>query len=411
MVPKHVVFVAPYLMPTTMSFVRALCGVDDARVSLVTTAALAEVPVEVRGRLWRHYRVEAPTDPAQIVQAVDWIRRDGGTVDRLLATLEHLQVPVAVARDHLQIPGMGAASARLFRDKAAMKAALRAAGLPCARHCLATDPEAAQAFAAEVGYPLVIKPPDGAGAADTFRVGQADELEAALHARPPRPEAPLLLEEFVVGQEYSLEMVSIGGEPIWHSLTRYDPAPLHVLRTPWIQWCVLLPRELDDPVWLPAREAGVAALKTLGMQTGLSHMEWFRREDGSVAISEIGARPPGAQIMPLMSYAHDTDMIAAWARLMIHEQFDPPPRRYAAGAAFLRGQGQGRVIAIHGLEQAQKELGHLVVNASLPELGKAAAGGISSYEGEGWVLLRHPDTAEVERALRRLVSLVRVELG
>jgi len=34
-----------------------------------------------------------------------------------------------------------------------------------------------------------------------------------------------------------------------------------------------------------------------------------------------------------------------------------------------------------------------------------------TYEGEGYVVLRHAETAVVARALARVVSLVRVELG
>jgi hypothetical protein len=144
------------------------------------------------------------------------------------------------------------------------------------------------------------------------------------------------------------------------------------------------------------------------MGTGLSHMEWFRREDGSVAVSEVAARPPGAQFTTLISYAHDMDFYRGWARLMAYETFDPPPRRYAAGIAFLRGQGQGRVRAVHGLARAQQELGPLVVEVRLPQAGQAASG---SYEGEGYVVLRHPETAVVAGALQRLVRLIRVELG
>ena len=72
-------------------------------------------------------------------------------------------------------------------------------------------------------------------------------------------------------------------------------------------------------------------------------MEWFRRADGSVAVSEVGARPPGAQFTTLLSYAHDLDFYRAWPRLMIFNEFDPPPRVYAAGAAYVRGQGRGHV--------------------------------------------------------------------
>ena len=67
------------------------------------------------------------------------------------------------------------------------------------------------------------------------------------------------------------------------------------------------------------RAAGHRALAALGMGTGLSHTEWFRRADGSIAISEVGARPPGAQFTTLMSYAHDVDFYRACATSYLTE--------------------------------------------------------------------------------------------
>ncbi|NUN51790.1 MAG: ATP-grasp domain-containing protein, partial [Planctomycetaceae bacterium] len=260
----------------------------------------------------------------------------------------------------------------------------------------------------ESGYPLVVKPPAGAGAKSTYRVEDAAQLEAALRASPPGRGREVLLEEFVVGEEHSFDTVSLGGRPVWHSLSRYAPSPLTVIENPWIQWCVLVPREIDDPRWDDIRRVAFRSLEVLGMDTGVTHMEWFRRGDGSIAVSEVAARPPGAQFCSLISFAHDFDFYAAWARSVVHGEFDAPERRYAAGAAYLRGQGTGRVVAVHGLDRAQAELGALVVEARLPRRGQGPSG---SYEGEGYVILRHPETAVVERGLRRLVELVRVELG
>jgi biotin carboxylase len=290
-----------------------------------------------------------------------------------------------------------------------MKDVLRAAGVPCARHRLCTTPDEALSFAAIVGYPLVVKPPAGAGAKATFRVGDRAALEDALRALSPSPARPLQVEEFMTGKEHSFDAVNVGSETIWHSLTRYDPTPLHVLETSWVQWTVLVPREIDHPQWNDIRAAGAKALAALGMTTGISHMEWFRRPDGGVAVSEVGARPPGAHICSLHSYAHDFDMYAAWGRLVATDAFTAPERRFSAGAAYLRAQGQGRTIrAIHGVEQAQREIGELVVEARLPTVGAEPTG---TYEGDGYVILRHASTEVVERALRRLVTLVRVELG
>ena len=225
---------------------------------------------------------------------------------------------------------------------------------------------------------------------------------------PPHPDNPTLYEEFVQGTEHSFDSVMLNGELVWHSISRYMPSPLIVLENPWIQWCVLLPREIGGAEYDPIRAAGEEALRSLGLHTGLSHMEWFRLADGRIAISEVGARPPGAQITSLLSYTHDLDFFEAWPRLMVFGEFDPPPRKYASGTAYIRGQGRGTVRRIHGLDDAQRRFGSLVVEAKLPREGQPPS---ESYEGDGYVIIRHPETAVVEQALSEIVKTIRVELA
>ena len=402
-----VVFVAPFLLDTTLRFVDVTAELAGVRVCLVTQDPEDRVPQALRAKLAAQYRVDNALDANQIGVAVRELSRRFGKIDRLMGALEQLQVPLARVREELGIPGMGVEVATTFRDKARMKDALRAAGMPCARHRLAETPEDARDFIREVGYPVVVKPPAGSGARDTFRVDGPEQLERVLNVVPPRPGDPLLVEEFIRGEEHSFDSVFIDGRLVWCSISDYHPSPLEVMETPWMQWCVLLPRHIDGPRYEGIREAAVGSLEALGMGTGFSHLEWFRKTDGSLAISEVAARPPGAQFTTLISYAHDVDMYRAWARLMVFGTFEAPERAYSAGAAYLRGLGQGRVKAIHGLDQAQQELGDLVVEAKLPAVGQPASGG---YEGEGYVILRHTDTEVVRRGLLRLVSLLRVEL-
>ena len=387
--------------------IASIAVLPDVRVGVISQAPLEDLPEPVRSRV-SHWRIPDVLDTAQLLEAVGQLEQRLGRADRLIGAYEQLQVPLAEVRERRGIAGMAAEAARNFRDKARMKSLLREAGLPCARHRLVTGPADAMAFAGEIGFPLVVKPPAGAGAVATTKADDVNALRTAVDAATPAPDRPVLLEEYVTGDEHSFETVSMGGRAVWHSLTHYYPSPLEVLRNPWIQWCLILPREVEEPQYDDIRRAAFRALEVLGMETGLSHMEWFRRPDGTIAISEVAARPPGAQITTVVSRAHDFDFVAAWARLMVFDEFAAPPRRYAVGAAYLRGQGSGRVKAIHGLDQVQHEIGSLVVDAKLPTAGQTPTG---SYEGEGFVILRHPDTAVVQRALRRLISLVRVELG
>jgi len=402
---RPVIFVAPYFLDATLRFVDAVSRLDDVRLGLVSTDPEEKLPAGLRSRVVAHWRIDDCLDPAQIAGAVHGLARRIGPPQRLIGTLEELQVPLAVARESLGIDGLGAEAARNFRDKARMKTVLENAGLPCARHRLAHTRSEAEGFAAEVGFPLVAKPQAGAGAKNTFRVDGAQQLEDVLTGMGS---GPVLLEEFVTGEEHSFDAAMVNGEPVFHSISRYYPSPLEVLREPWIQWCVLLPREIDVPEYDPIRRDGFASLKALGLTTGFAHMEWFRMEGGRVAISEVGARPPGAQFTTLMSFAHDVDMYRLWAGLAALDVFKAPLRKYAVGCAYLRAQGQGRVRQVLGLDQIARELGPLVVEAKLPQAGQPTAG---TYEGEGFLIVRHPDTAVVEDALKTIVTRIRVELA
>ena len=400
-------FVAPFLLPATARFVVTAAKLPDVSLAVITAEPVERLPPELKQHLDGHWRVDDPLDPRQLVEAVRGLSQQLGPVERLVGALEQLQVPMAYVREQLGIDGMDTQTALNVRDKSRMKTVLRAAGIPCARHQLVTNASEAFAFAEAVGFPLVAKPPAGAGAQATYRLDDVSALRGWLEALPPHSDAPGLLEEFLTGEEHTFDSVTVGGQTVFSSIADYLPTPLEVLRQPWIQWTVVLPRELDDPRYDGIWEVGPAALRALGVRDALTHMEWFRRPDGSVAVSEVAARPPGAQITSMLGYVHDVDFYRIWAELVILGRFDPPERRYAAGTAYLRGQGRGRVASVRGVDALQRELGQLVVEARLPELGQPASSG---YEGEGYVIVRDRHTEVVRDALRRIISGIRVEL-
>jgi len=408
---SHVVFALPFALDASLRFVRAATELraEGLRLGVVSQEPSGRFPADLAAGFDAFHQIRDALDPDQLTAGVRAIARSmGGRVDRLIGILEPLQESLAQTRENLGIPGMRPVVARAFRDKAHMKDIFVANGIPCARHQLCASAAEAVSFGRTSGYPLVVKPPAGAGAKNTFRVENEGELQGYLRTMPPHPRSPVLLEEFLVGREFSFDTVTLDGKHLLHSVNEYTPTPLEVMQTPWIQWTVLMPREISGPQFAAIHEAGPRAIEILGIGTGITHMEWFRREDGSIAISEVAARPPGAQFTTLLSYVHDMDFYKAWVRLVGMDRFDAPERQWAAGAAFLRGQGSGRVAQISGLDQAQKELGDLVVEARLPQKGQPKA---SSYEGEGYVILRDKDTERVRAGLQRLVHLLRVEMA
>src|SRR5689334_12788415 len=119
-------FVAPYLLDATARFAEATAGLPGVGLALVTCEPAARLPEQLRHHLAAHWRIDDPLDTAQIALGVEAVNERVGRVQRLIGVFEHLQVPIAQVREQFGIPGMGAATARNFRDKAQMKSVLRA---------------------------------------------------------------------------------------------------------------------------------------------------------------------------------------------------------------------------------------------------------------------------------------------
>ena len=406
---KNIVIVAPFIGKTMRQCLAAFAGLENTKIGIISQQPEEALPARLQQRISGHMRVSDCLNSEQLTEATHRFNEQWGKVDRLIGYLEHLQTPLAETRTRLNIDGMQHQQALNFRDKNQMKDVLRRAGLPVAAQAKIHSAQDAQRFIEEVGYPIILKPLAGVGSKNTMRVRNERDLYRALNTLLPAPERPVQAEQFVRGEEHTLEAVTINGTTVWQSSTYYLPGPLQVLENPWMQYCVLLPREQTQPHVRRFAPVNRAALSTLGMHTGISHMEWFLQDNQQPIISEVGARPPGVNIMNLMAAAHEVDIWEKWARLSVYDEWNMPERKYAVGCAFLRGQGRGNTIrAIEGLEEAQEKVQGMVVSANLPSVGQLRS---EHYEGDGWIIIRHPQTAGAVQGLRVLLQTISITLG
>ncbi|HEX4386855.1 MAG TPA: ATP-grasp domain-containing protein [Myxococcales bacterium] len=401
--PRNVIFAAPFPTDITMRFVRAASKLPNVRLlGIVHTP-----PSGADANVYQDFvRVTDPLSTKDLIDATDLLASRHGKPERIIGILEAMMVQLAQTRAHFGVPGTQPAVAELFRDKSQMKAALRAAGLPVAKSRLLRGPQDAQEFAAEVGFPMVLKPPSGMGAKSTWRVNSTEELLRGVAGIGASAERPILAEEFLRGREFSFETITLGGKQHMESLSHYLPTCLEVLETPWVQWCCMLPRDISGAEYNGARTMARGAIKALGLTDGMTHMEWFQRPDGSLVIGEIAQRPPGANISTMTGLAHGEDIFRAWVRSVVDGELDGSwERKYAVGSAFLRGMGHGRVAHVEGVHEVHQRVGKLVVEAKLPEVGAMRSDG---YEGDGYIIVRHESTDMVKAALKTIIETVKV---
>ncbi len=399
---RNVVYVAPFPgITATARFGRALRSLHNVRL-----LGLFQEPPRGDSGYDDVVVVKDALDPRQLLEGAEALRRRHGPLHRIVGILENVQVQLAMVNQHYGLPGGDPEAAERFRDKGTMKDALRAIGVPVARHKRLHSDHDGWAFAEEIGLPLVLKPPAGAGCKATYEVRTADDLRVALAESRPSPQHEVLAEEFLEGAEYSFDTVCLHGRPVFHSISRYFPGPLEVTRNPWIQWVVALPRDISGGWFDDIRRIGFDAVRRVVMGSGVTHMEWFRRKDGRIAVGEVAMRPPGAQFCSLVGYAHDIDFYRTWARAAVDDAFDGPhDRKFAVGICYLRGTGEGRVAAVDGVEEAQRKVGGLVMEAKLPQVGAPKN---ASYEGDGYVIVRHPSDDVVLAATKTVIETIRV---
>ncbi|MDF2697075.1 MAG: Carbamoylphosphate synthase large subunit protein [Labilithrix sp.] len=401
--PRNLIFVAPFPTDPTMRFVRAVRKLDDVRLFGVVHTPPSGDDAHLYDDM---VRVTEPLALKDVLEGVEVLRRRHGEPVRILGILEAMMVQLAQARERYGVAGTTVKIAELFREKALMKDALRAAGLPVARHKLIASEKDARAFAEEVGFPIVLKPPAGMGAKATFRVSSLETLISAVTDLRVGPNAPVLAEEMLRGREHSFETITVGREPRVYSFAQYFPGPLEVLETPWIQWACVLPREVDTALHDKARAIGVSAIRALGLEDGMTHMEWYEKADGSIAVGEIAQRPPGPQLCQMTGLVHDIDIYRAWARAVVDGELDAPwERKYAAGTAFIRGMGKGRVAAVTGVRETHEAIAPWLVEAKLPTIGAPKG---DSYEGDGYVVVRAETTAKVQELIKTIVHTIKV---
>lgn len=405
----NVIFVEPAFPDNQRQFARALKKVG-ARVIGIGERPWHWLDQELHGWLDEYEHVSSVTDESVLMQAVRKIQ-SRHWVDRLEATVEAHILPVAKVREACHIPGTSVRTAWLCRDKPAMKQALRAAGVACARSLGTNSVKDARDFAARVGFPLVVKPRDAAGAASTWRVNDEGEFEQVIRACGLADGANVALEEFVEGHEGFYDTLTIKGQVTHDFITHYYPNVLEAMRNRWISPQMVTTNRMTAPGYREIRAMGRKVIETLGIRTSATHMEWFFGPKG-LRFSEIGCRPPGVCQWDVYCAANDFDLYEDWANAIVHGRtWMQPSRRYSAGMIALRPDKDGKIRGYKGVDEIQRRFGEWIVASRFPDPGTATQGVEAGYMANAWIRIRHPDYDHLRWMMNEIGRTIRVHAG
>lgn len=171
-------------------------------------------------------------EESTIDAVTNWLGKHRVEVDRVECLWEPGVVLAAKLREKLGVPGISVEQAHAFRDKETMKSVLDAAGIRTPHHYRARTKDEAREAAEKIGFPVIVKPIDGAGSADTYTARSWEELDEALALTTHVSQ--ISVEEFIEGEEYTFDTVCSDGRILFENVAWYRPKPLVARLNPWI---------------------------------------------------------------------------------------------------------------------------------------------------------------------------------
>jgi carbamoylphosphate synthase large subunit len=409
--PVNVVFVEPSFPANQREFVRAL---HAAGATVIGIGERPKSSLDDAQRHWlTHYeQVRNVTDVGDVENAVRFVQSKV-PVHRLEAVVEAHVMCAAKVRERCGIPGTSVRTTFLCRDKPAMKEALRQAGVPCAQSLGSNDRAEIRDFAARVGFPLIVKPRDGAGASGTVRVDDLGALDRALAERHVGADGQgVAVEEFIEGHEGFYDTITIQGRVVHDFATHYYPNVLEAMRTRWISPQFVTTNRVDSaPAYRELKDMGQRVIEALGVETSATHMEWFYGPRG-LKFSEIGCRPPGVRAWDLYAAANEFDIYYEWAMAIVHGRpAQKLSRRYAAGIIALRPDRDGHIRHYEGVDEIRRRFGQWQIDEHLPTPGTPTQGVEAGYMANAWMRFRHPDYDQLRALLDTVGQTVRTRAG
>jgi len=386
----NVILIEPCFPANQREFARAL---HAAGATVIGIGERPKESLDDEQRTWlTHYeQVRSVVDEDALMACVRWVQSKVW-VDRLEATVEAHIMSAARVREACGIPGTSTRTAWLCRDKPSMKDVLREGGIPCAQSTAAAGADQVRAFVKQVGYPVILKPRDAAGASGTHRAADDAELERAIAATHVDRGAEVAVEEFIEGHEGFYDTLAIDGQVAVDFATHYYPNVLEAMRTRWISPQFITTNRIDrESTYGEVKELGAKVLPLLGIGTSATHMEWFYGPKG-LKFSEIGCRPPGVRAWDLYCAGNDMDLYREWANAVVHGRvMQRPSRRFSAGIIALRPDQDGRIARYEGVDPVKQRFGEWILDMHLPPAGTATQGVEAGYMANAWLRMRHPD--------------------
>ncbi len=361
---------------------------DRLKVRGVNVLGIGDAPYEsllpeCQRSLTEYYKVGSLENYDELYRACGFFIHKYGRIDWIESENEYwLETEARLRADFNVTSGTQISEMGSLKFKSQMKKVYEKAGIKACRYALVTDIAKAREFIAEVGYPVVVKPDNGVGASDTYKLKNDEDL---VHFFSNKIPVDYIMEEFVPGHVETFDGVTDSHKNILVCSS-------HVMLVSIMDAV----NELTDTAFhsqhvesMDMYEIGKKAVQAFDTRSRFYHFEFFRLDEdkpglgkkGEILGLEVNMRAPGAYIPDMMNYACDTDVYDIWADSLTKDGTDRQiERKYYVGYAARRNG--------HHYRYSSEDIHNKYQNCILQDEAVPAA--LADAMGDHVYLFRHP---------------------
>ena len=323
---KNVVFISPNFPTNYWQFCKELKN-NGMNVLGIGDQPYDELNPNLKESLNEYYKVSNLENYDEVYRAVAFFIHKHGRIDWLESNNEYwLEKDAQLRTDFHITSGFQVEDMPRIKYKSKMKEYYQKVGIVTARYHLVDTIEGCREFLAKVGYPVVVKPDNGVGAAATYKLKSDEDLVNFMETKPEG--VPYIMEEFVNAEVNSYDaIIDSNGEPIFETGNVTPNSVMDIVNNNDNSIYYIVKDLPED-----TRAAGRAAVKSFGVKNRFIHFEFFRLtqdqeglgKKGDVMALEVNMRPCGGFTPDMINFAYSTDVYKIWADMIAFDSSQMP---------------------------------------------------------------------------------------
>lgn len=345
----------------------------------VNVLAIGDMPIEaisqeLKDSVTEYCYVSDMENYDYVYRCVAYLASKYGKIDWLESNNEYwLELDSHLRTDFNINTGMKQDVTQIFKTKSGMKAYYEKAGVKTARYHLVDTLENGQKFISEVGYPVVVKPDNGVGAAATYKINNDQELVDFYNKDHI---TQYIMEEFVNGLIISYDGIANRNHEVLFETSHVFPQSIMNIVNGHTDMYYYSLREIPEQL----QKLGRSVVREFPVHGRFFHCEFFQlledREGlgkkGDFVGLEVNMRPPGGYTPDMMNWANDIDVYDIYADMVTtnqsHYHSDRPYHCVHCG------RRDGIAYAHDNNEIVNRYGHHIVMNERMPDILSGAMG-------------------------------------